>query len=171
MKEAVVATPSRGVHRPLDAAGFIAEAERLTNTHDAAGAARVYAADASLELVTDGAVEWHQGRDAIERAWRIVLDAGRANGFTVSKSLVAASETTVVNRWEGSFGDRGSCRGIESWTFDAEGLVVEHRAETFLVVRPAASWRSRLRLLLGSPRIALAFARAERGADRRGRAD
>lgn len=47
---------------PDGAPAFVAEAERLTNAHDAVGAARVYAADASLELVTDGAVAWHHGR-------------------------------------------------------------------------------------------------------------
>jgi hypothetical protein len=170
MKESPGATPSGATRLPVDPAVFITGAERLTNTYDATGAAGVYAADARLELVTDGAVEWHQGRDAIERAWRIVLESGRARGFHVAKSLVAASDTTVVNRWEGTFSGGGACRGIESWTFGAEGLVVEHRAETFLVVHPAASWRARLRLLLGSPRIALAFARSERRVDRRGRA-
>ncbi|GAA4802892.1 nuclear transport factor 2 family protein [Nocardioides caeni] len=159
-------TPSIAPALSVDAVAFVAEAERLTNAHDAAGAARVYAEDASLELVTDGAVEWHHGRDAIERAWRIVLEAGGERGFAVTKTVVAASATTVVNRWEGSFGGGGACRGIESWTFGADGLVVEHRAETFLVVRAAATWRSRLRLLLGSPRVALAFARAERRLDR-----
>lgn len=162
MKNPPVAAHREATRLPVDPAAFVAEAERLTNAHDAAGAAGVYAADASLELVTDGAVEWHHGRDAIERAWWIVLDAGRTRGFAVTKSVVAASATTVVNRWEGSFTGGGSCRGIESWTFGADGLVVEHRAETFLVVHPAASRRARLRLLLGSPRVALAFARAER---------
>ena len=117
-------------------------------------------------LVTDGAVEWHEGRDAIERAWRVVLGAGRAQDFRVSKSVVAASGTTVVNRWEGSFAGRDACRGIESWTFGADGLVVEHRAETFLATRPATSWRARLHLLLTSPRVALVFVRAERAVDR-----
>ncbi|MBU2698682.1 nuclear transport factor 2 family protein [Pimelobacter sp. 30-1] len=155
---------------PDGAAAFIAEAERLTNAYDAAGAARVYAADASLELVTDGAVAWHHGRDAVERAWQVVLGAGRGRGLRVTKSLVAVSPTTVVNRWEGTFGGGGACRGIESWTFGDEGLVVEHRAETFLVVRPAESWRARIRALVLAPRVALAFVRAERRAGRAGRA-
>lgn len=152
-----------------DPVAFVAEAQRLTNTHDFAGAAAVYAPDARLELVTDGAVEWHEGRDAIQQAWQVVLDAGRAQGFQVVKEVVTASADTVVNRWEGSFGGRGACRGIESWTFGAEGLVVEHRAETFLSVRPASSWRARLRLLVTSPRVALGFARAERTVHRAAR--
>ncbi len=38
-----------------DPVAFVAEAERLTNSHDSVGAAAVYAPDARLELVTDGA--------------------------------------------------------------------------------------------------------------------
>lgn len=141
---------------------FIAEAERLTNTHDAAGATAVYHHDAVLELVTDGAAQWYRGRDEIADAWGVVLGAGRARGFTVQKTVVAASSSTVVNRWEGTLGGRRACRGIESWTFDAEGLVIEHRAETFLAVRPAESFGARLRLFMAAPGVALAFARAER---------
>lgn len=98
----------------------------------------------------------------------MVLDAGRSRGLQVTKTVVAVSATTVVNRWEGTFAGGGACRGIESWTFGDEGLVVEHRAESFLVVRPAASWRARVRALLAAPRVAVAFARAERRVRRSG---
>lgn len=152
----------------VDAEAFVAEAERLTNTYDVAGAAAVYAADASLELVTDGAVQWHRGRSAISDAWAIVLGAGQRAGFVVEKEVVAASERTIVNRWTGSFRHGGRCRGVESWVLDADGLVVEHRAETFLDVRPGASFRGRLAVLLASPRVALQLGRVERQVRRRG---
>ncbi|QVI29200.1 nuclear transport factor 2 family protein [Mycolicibacterium neoaurum] len=149
-------------NRPSDAAAFVAVAEKLTNTHDAAGTAGVYAREATLELVTDGAVELHRGAQAIADAWSTVLGAGARHGFAVRKEIVAVDDATIVNRWEGTFGKRQPCRGIESWRFDEDGLVVEHRAETFLTVRPAHELRAQLRLLFGAPRVALAFARARR---------
>ncbi len=146
----------------IDPHAFVAEAERLTNAHDAAGAAAVYAEDARLELVTNGAVEWHEGRAAIADAWAVVLGAGAKAGFTVRKEVVAATPTVVVNRWTGSFGGRGTCRGIESWTFGPDGLVVEHRAETFTATHPGTTLAGRLAVLLAAPRIALRLASAQR---------
>ncbi len=148
--------------RPSDAAAFVAAAEHLTNTHDTVGTAAVYAPGAMLELVTDGAVELHRGTQEIADAWHTVLSAGARHGFTVRKTVVAADEDTIVNRWEGTFGSRQPCRGIESWRFDSAGLVAEHRAETFLRVRPAGAIRAQVRLLLGAPRVAIALARARR---------
>ncbi|MGW0159501.1 nuclear transport factor 2 family protein [Mycobacterium sp. NPDC003323] len=159
----MTATPVSPLLRPPDAAAFVATAERLTNSHDAVGTAAVYAPDATLELVTDGAVELHRGVHEIAAAWSAVLGAGAKQGFTVRKSVVAADADTIVNRWEGTFGSHRRCRGIESWRFGDDGLVVEHRAETFLTVRSADELRAKLRLLLGAPRVTIALARARRG--------
>lgn len=153
----------------VDPEAFVAEAERLTNAHDVEGTMTVYAADAALELVTHGAVEWHRGHDEIADAWRAVMGAGATLGFAVSKEVVAATPSVVVNRWTGTFGGRGACRGIESWVFDEEGLVVEHRLETFLATHPGDSVAGRLAVLLAAPRAALGLARAQ-WAVRRGRA-
>lgn len=146
------------------AEAFVRGAERATNDHDAAAAAAVYADDAVLELVTDGLLERHEGRAAIERAWRVVLGAAGRRGLHVAKAIVAVDGDTIVNRWSGSFAGSSSCCGIESWRLDAEGRVVEHRLETFLAVRPKASLPGQLRVLLTAPRVALALKAAERAA-------
>jgi hypothetical protein len=150
--------------RPTDAHAFLAEAERLTNAHDAIGAAAIYAADAVLELVTDGAREDHRGAAAIRRAWQVTLGAGARRGFRVRKTLVAADDDVIVNRWEGTIGRSDRVRGMESWRFDDSGRVVEHHAWTFLDVRPATGLVARLRLAATAPRTAVAFLRAERAA-------
>lgn len=152
---------------PDDPAGFLADAERLTNAHDAPGASAVYAPDAVLVLITDGAREEHHGPAAIERAWSVVLGAGARRGFRVGKTLVAVGDDTIVNRWDGELGGRPGAHGTETWRFDADARVVEHWACTFLAVRPASSLVARLRVLVADPRTALALLRAERRASRK----
>ncbi len=144
------------------ASAFVAGAERATNDHDAAAAAAMYAPDAILELVTDGLFERHEGLAAIERAWRVVLGAGRRRAMRVSKTLVAVDDRTIVNRWTGTFDESTSCCGIETWLLDDDGLVTEHRLETFLAVRPKESRHGQLALLVAAPRVAFALRAAER---------
>ncbi len=144
------------------ASAFVLGAQRATNDHDATAAAAVYAPDAVLELVTDGLFERHEGRAAIERAWRVVLGAGRRRAMRVSKTLVAVDDRTIVNRWTGTFDGSTACCGIETWLLDDDGLVAEHRLETFLAVRPKVSRRGQLALLVAAPRVALALKAAER---------
>lgn len=147
-----------------DPGAFVAEAERLTNSHDAEGASANYAPGAVLELVTDGALERHVGPAAIREAWRVVLHAGRARGFRVRKTLVAVDGDTIVNRWEGEIGGRDRARGIETWRFDADGLIVEHVLFSFLDVRPSTSLVARARIAIGGPRTALTLLREQRKA-------
>ncbi len=166
-QEGAHAAPEGVGRLPDDPAAFVAAAERLTNAHDAPGAAAVYAPDARLVLITNGAREEHHGRGAIERAWGVVLGAGERRGFRVRKTVVAVGGDTIVNRWEGEIGERADVHGTESWRFDADARVVEHQALTFLGVRPATSLAARLLVLAAAPRTALALLRAERRASRK----
>jgi ketosteroid isomerase-like protein len=147
---------------PDDPTAFVSEAERATNEYDLEGAASVYAQDAVMHSVTDGAEETHRGADAIRTAWDGYFEGMRATGFQLSKSLVSADGDTIVNSYDSSFGDGRKGRGIETWRFDDEGKVREHHMYSFFEVRPSSSLVQQLRLLISYPRIALAFLRATR---------
>src|SRR4051812_32922153 len=103
---------------PEDPGAFIAAAAAGVNTYDLDATAGVYADDALLESLTDGAVETYRGADDIRRGWDGYLRAMRARGFRLSKRLTAVEGDTIVNEWTGSMGGRTTAEGMERWTFD-----------------------------------------------------
>lgn len=153
---------------PPDPRAFVAAAERATNDRDLAAIMVIYASDPVLETLTDGAHEIHQGRAAVESAWRGYLGAMRAREFALRKDLLSAADGILVNEWHGAFGAGAPARGIETWRFDADGRVEAHALYTYSRVRPSTSLRQRACLLLNDPRLAVAFLierhRATRGA-------
>ena len=153
---------------PADPSAFVAAAEAGINSRDLDATAGVYAANARLESVTDGAVETHQGAEAIRRAWKGYLEAMGERGFRLSKKLTAASGDTIVNEWTGTLGGRTRAEGLELWRFDGEGKVYEHRMLSFLNLKPSTSPLQRLRIGLAYPLTAVAFLRAGRRAARDG---
>jgi ketosteroid isomerase-like protein len=150
---------------PDDPAAFVAAAERGVNDRDVEGTAAVYAENATLVAVTDGAVEEYRGGSAIRAAWDAYLATFGARGFTLSKTLQAADGDTIANTWTGSLGaGRTRAEGMETWRFDADGKVVEHRMYSFLNLKPSTSPLARLRLAASYPLSALAFLREQRRA-------
>ncbi len=150
--------PSAG--RP-DPVPFVTAAARATNEADVAAATALYAPDATMRIIFDGAEEVHRGRQAIEAAWRGYFPTLNAHGFQVEKHLLAADETTIVNDWFGSRRGGSKAYGIEVWRF-AGGAVAEHTLIGYLDVRSSTHWLARLRLGLVAPRIGLALLRAGR---------
>jgi hypothetical protein len=146
---------------PADPARFVAEAERITNERDVAGAVSVYSSDATLETITDGAHERHHGTAAIAAAWKTYLGVLEAGGFQLRKRLEAATGGLVVNEWRGSFRGGRHARGIECWHFDAGGQVGAHCLYSYFDVRPSSSPAQRARLFLAYPRLAVAFLREQ----------
>jgi hypothetical protein len=142
---------------------FLAAAERATNLYDLDGVMAVYAPEATLESVTDGAHEVHRGAAAVRRAWTGYLGGLGERGLTLRKHLVVADGETIVNEWHGE-GRHHRARGIEVWRFAPAGQVVEHRLFTFLDTRPSEGPLARLRLAAVSPRTAVALLRAQRRA-------
>jgi ketosteroid isomerase-like protein len=152
----------RAVSAPEPTA-FLAAAERATNEYDVDAVMAVYAPDATLESVTDGAHELHRGADAVRRTWAGYLGGLGARGLTLRKHLVVADGETIVNEWQGE-GRHRRARGIEVWRFTPAGAVIEHRLFTFLDTRPSEGPLARLRLAAVSPRTAMALLRAQRRA-------
>jgi hypothetical protein len=146
-------------HLPPDSAVFVRDAERMTNEGDVESTMAIYADDATLEAITDGAHERHHGVDAIHRAWRVYMASLTSRRFRIAKTLIVAADGVIVNEWEGTIAGSTKTRGIERWSFDADGKVVDHVMYTFLAVRPSTSAVQRLRMLLAYPRTAAAFAR------------
>ncbi len=109
-----------------------------------ASVAKVYARDAVLETILDGA------------------SLGR-NGFAIRKRLLAATTDTIVNDWEGEIAGRPRARRIEVWRF-REGRVVHHTLYSYLDVRDSRRVVARLRLALGYPRVAISLLRAAKRA-------
>jgi hypothetical protein len=66
----------------------------------------------------------------------------------------------IVNTWTSTFGGRMPGGGVETWRFDGEGKVVDHRMYTFVEFRPSSSIVQRFRLAIAHPRVAIAFLRA-----------
>ncbi len=146
---------------PEDPARFVADAERIFNTSDVEVALAVYAPDAVLESVTDGTLLVRHGSHELRTAVEVMFSVARERSLQVRKQLVAASDDTIVNTWEGTIGRGGQARGTEIWRFDATGAVCHHRMQSSLAVRPDDDLTQRLRLLLLYPRTALAFLRAQ----------
>ena len=147
---------------PEDPQAFIAAAERGINERDLDGTAGVYAADAFMQTLTDGAEESFHGAAAVRDAWASYLDAMAERDFRLAKTIVSVSGDVICNEWTGTMGGRGESRGIEYWVFDEEGKVREHRLYTFLDVRASTSPVQRARMGLAYPRTALSLLRAQR---------
>lgn len=146
---------------PEDPAAFVAAAEQGINDYDLEATASVYAADARLENFVDGGYEeWH-GAD-VRRAWSAYLDAMEERRFTLRKTLVSATDDTIVNTWTGSLGGRTDAQGIEYWRFDDAGKVREHRMYSLMNVKPSTHPLARLRMALSYPLSALAILRASK---------
>jgi hypothetical protein len=149
---------------PDDPAAFVLAAERGINEYDLAATAAAYAPDGRLENYVDGAFECWEGGDAIRSAWGAYLDAMRRRGFTLRKTLLSASDDTIVNTWTGSLAGRTDAEGIEYWRFDDAGRVREHRMYSLMNVKPSTSPLARARMALAYPLSSLAFLRARRRA-------
>jgi hypothetical protein len=145
------------------ATAFVAEAERMTNERDVDGIRAVVSEDAHQIATLDGLLIEAHGRDEIHRAWGTMCAFMEARRMFVAKTLVTADETTIVNEWTGEVAGRQSARGIEVWTLDDEGLVVEQRLYGFLDARPESSPIQNLRMLVAHPLTALGYARARSG--------
>lgn len=151
-------TPTRPA--VASAAEFVAEAARVTNDADVAAAAALYAADATMRVVFDGAEEVHRGKAAIESAWRAYFPTLHRRGFRVRKALLAADAETIVNDWHGTRRGGADAFGVEVWRFNERGEVVEHLLTGYLDVRPATNLLARLRLGLSAPILGAAVLRA-----------
>jgi hypothetical protein len=145
----------------LDAAAFAADAERITNDVLLDEWLSLYHEDAVAEWIADGAYERHEGADAIRAAATALARVWREQRLRVRKTVQCADAENVVLTWTGGF--RGGDRqfGTEIWTL-RDGLVVRHQMYAYLDLRPSSSWLARLRLLIASPRIALALLRNQR---------
>src|SRR4051794_37256498 len=151
--------PRRPAVLPEDPVAFVKAAERMTNEGDVEATMAIYAPDATLESITDGAHERHVGTAAIRKAWQVYMSSLTSRRFTITKTLCVAADGVMVNEWQGTISGRTKTRGIERWTFGADGRVIEHAMYTFLSVRPSSSPIQRLRMLGTYPRTAAAFAR------------
>ena len=147
------AAPGR---RPADAVEFVASVERGTNEYLTDVIYDIFAANARSVVITDGGRDENIGVDAIHDAWATDCVTFKSHRFNVEKCLIAATEDTIVNTWRGGFnGNRDGC-GIEVWKFDHEGKVIDQQLYSYLKVRPTTSGLQALKLLLTSPRVALA---------------
>lgn len=149
---------------PPDPAAFVAAAERGINDRDLDATVGVYAADARVESVTDGAEESFSGTEAVRTGWEGYLAAMGARDFRLRKRLLTATGDLIVNDWTGSVRGRTRAEGIEYWRFDEDRLVREHRMLSFLNVKPSTSPLQRLRLAFTMPVTAMAFLREQRRA-------
>lgn len=150
-----------------DPSEFVAVAEQATNSYDLAAALDLYADDATVEVIADGAREVVTGAEQIEQSLTAFTTPLQQSGYAVEKTLLCAGPGLIVNEWRGRFGD-GSDRslGVETWRFDESGKVREHRLLAFFDVRPATSPISGIRLALGRPRLAVRLLKARLRADR-----
>ena len=143
-----------------EATAFVAEAERMTNERDVDAIRTVFASDGHQVAAIDGLLIEADGIDEIHRAWGTMCAFMEKRQMYVTKTLVAADETTIVNEWVGVVAGKRSARGIEVWQLDQAGLVVDQRLYGFLDARPDSSLVQNLRMLVAHPLTATSFARA-----------
>lgn len=142
------------------ATAFVAEAERMTNERDVDGVRTVFSADAHQIATLDGLLIEARGIDEIHRAWGTMCAFMSARRMFVTKTLVTADSSTIVNEWVGEVAGSKSARGIEVWKLNDDGLVVEQRLYGFLDARPESSVVQNLRMLVAHPLTAVGYARA-----------
>ncbi|MEO7114206.1 MAG: nuclear transport factor 2 family protein [Polyangiaceae bacterium] len=151
------------------ARAFLAEAERISNAYDAESCSAIYADEARLTSFVDGTHAVHEGKEAIARAWRIMMPVLRDVGLRIRKRLIATTGTTLVNEWSGTLAGGAPADGIERWRIDAHGKVVEHELWTSLARAPLDARLTQARIFVTQPRTALAFLRANAAEKRRTR--
>ncbi|MDD7811353.1 hypothetical protein PP713_02075 [Mycobacterium sp. CSUR Q5927] len=88
--------------RPADAAAFVEFVQDMTNDYRPEVIYELYAADARLVMISDGAREESVGVQAIHTAWARSCAVFEARRFRLSKRLVATTEDTIVNEWWGA---------------------------------------------------------------------
>lgn len=143
---------------PADPAAFVAEAERITNERDLPALDGLYADDAVFETTSDGIFERHTGGDAVVRAWKALLTAVPVQ---VRKSVLAVSDDSIVNDWNGTLHGR-PVRGVEIWRFDSDGRIREQRLYGSVCARRSTDPRAMLRALLNQPLTAVRTKLAQR---------
>lgn len=146
--------------RPDDAVAFVESVEHATNEYLTESIYDIFATNARSVMITDGARDESVGVDAIHDSWAQACTAFKARRFKVQKRLVAATDDTIVNEWSGGPRGRPDGCGIEVWRFDHQSKVVEQHLYNYLKVRPTLHPIQALKLLLGSPGMALAAGRA-----------
>lgn len=146
--------------RPADAAAFVEFVQDTTNDYRPDVVYDLYATDARLVMIADGARKESVGVQAIHAAWARSCAVFEARRFKLSKRLVAATEDTIVNQWWGGPDGRRDGCGIEVWRFDAQAKVRAVHVYSFVKVRSARHPLQVLQLLIGSPGMVLAFGRA-----------
>ena len=147
---------------PVDAHAFVADAQRITNERDVEAVRAVFAPDARQTVVLDGIVMTPHGVDEIVEQWRMTCDFMARRRLFVTKNVLSADGTTIVNDWTGRMGRRATPTGVEVWRFDENGLVSDHRLFCYLNVRDDRSVLQQLRLLLAYPVTALTYALVRR---------
>ncbi|MEV0466543.1 nuclear transport factor 2 family protein [Nocardia tengchongensis] len=140
-----------------DAAGFAANAERITNEALLDEAVALFHDDAVAEWIFDGAYERHEGIREIRSALTAMTSVWRAQRLHVQKTVECVGADTIVLSWRGGFrGDRNQF-GTEIWTL-RDGLVARHQMYGYLDVRPRTSLTAAIRLVAVAPRTALSAA-------------
>ena len=145
-----------------DPESFLASAARIAEAGDARTAISLYAEDAVFELIADGAHRCFEGLEEVAKAQQALMALFTARGARFSKTLTAATDTTIVNEWRGRVAARAEARGSEIWEFDETGRVHRHRLYAFLNVKPSTSLLAQLRIALAYPHTALTMAAALR---------
>jgi hypothetical protein len=156
----VISTSQSNFGTLADPADFVALAQQVTNAYDTQRALELYANDATVEVIADGAREIVSGRTAIEEALERFTGPLSASGYSVKKTLLSADGNIIVNEWTGRFPGSDRSAGVEVWRFNTEGKVCEHRLFAFFDVRPVTSPIAGARVALGRPRLALRLLRA-----------
>jgi len=155
-------TPDTAETTTVDAADFVATIERITNEVRIDDWLGLYAPDAVIEQIIDGAYERHRGTAEIHAAVTSMARLWRARRLRVRKTVECHDASTVVVTWEGGFDGADRQFGTEIWTL-RDGRVVHQRTYGFLRVLPRTSRWARVRVMLADPRTAIAAVRAERG--------
>lgn len=147
-------TPATTRDDVLDATQFAENAERITNQALTAEMLALYAPDAVVEWIIDGAYESHEGLDAIRPAVTAMSDLWRTRRLHVRKQPQCADADKVVLTYSGGFAGGERLFGTEIWTLRG-GLVVRHQMYAYLDVRPRTSLWAQIRVALMDPRTAL----------------
>ncbi|RRR46645.1 hypothetical protein EHH44_07450 [Mycolicibacter terrae] len=146
--------------RPADAAAFVEFVQDTTNAYLPDVIFQIYAPDARLVMIADGAREESVGLQAIHTAWARSCAVFEARRFRLSKRLVAATDDTIVNEWWGGPHGRHDGCGIEVWRFDPQSKVRDVHVYSFLKVRSTRHPLQVLQLSVSSPGTVVAFGRA-----------
>ena len=120
--------------KPLDrtwAEALVRDAEAQFNGRDLDAIARGYAADATLEMCSEGLAESFHGLAAISRAWRTVFEVFPKMQLRKQVASIDA-RGTVVNEWSGSVDGKSRAYGLDLWWIDLETrAVVRHKVVSF----------------------------------------